>query len=349
MTPVPTPGTHEQRSIVQSGYGPVDRVLTMSTTDAPPAPGPHHVQIEVRAASVNPIDWQMIEGNRRLVMPRRFPFVPLFDLAGTVVAVGEAVTRLRVGDEVHADNEKDGGGLSERVNVDEGLVSLKPAGIGFGEAAALPLAGQTALLATDRGKVARGSVVVVIGASGGVGHFVVQIAKALGAHVVGVSSSRNTDFVRALGADSVVDYTTSELVDVLGHGSADVVIDCVGGRERWESARLVLRRGGRFVTIARDYDGVVTARTTAVLLAGLLGRTLASTYGDRHRYIPVFLHAGHQLLDRVDALVSAGDLRPYISRRYAFGLEGAVAALQESAGGRVVGKTILERHQPANA
>ena len=119
-------------------------------------------------------------GNRRLLARRRYPFVALFDIAGVVTAVGSDVKRFQVGDAVHADNQKDGGGAGTFVDVDENLVSHKPGLMSFLEAAAIPLAGQTALLALDMAEVGPGARVVIIGASGGVGSLAVQIARHTG-------------------------------------------------------------------------------------------------------------------------------------------------------------------------
>ena len=332
-----------QRAIVQHRYGDAAEVLADSAFHAirPPAAG--EVQIRVHAVALNPIDWQMIEGNRKLISRRVFPFVPLFDLAGVVVAVGDHVTRFRPGDGVHADNEARGGGASEFVNVLDELVSLMPDRLTFAEAAALPLAAQTALLALEQGGVGAASRVAIVGASGGVGNYAVQIAKALGAaHVVGVCSARNEEFVRSLGADATIDHTTTTLLDALPGRRLDVVLDCVGGRDQWLQARKVLRPGGTFATIARDEDGVVTVASAARLIATIFWRRLASSWGDRIRYVPVFLRASHKLLDRVDDLVRAGQLHVHLQTRRNFSLESLLALIDESKTGRTVGKLVLD-------
>ena len=332
-----------QRAILQARYGEAKDVLSFSTSHPVAPPSPTQVQVKVHAASLNPIDWQMIEGNRSLLASRSFPFVPLFDLAGVVVAVGEAVTRFGVGDAVHADNKKDGGGASEFANVEQGLVSPMPPSLSFAEAAAIPLAAQTALLALERGGVGEGGRVCVIGASGGVGGFAVQIAKALGAaHVVGVCSGKNEEFVRSLGADATVDYTKTGLHEAVPDRSMHAVIDCVGGRERWVEARKVLMPKGRFVTISRDEDGKVTVGSALSMVRTILGRKLGSFLGDRIGYVPVFLDASHRLLDRVDGMVEAGKLGVHIGSRHEFGLEGVVGAIERSKGGRTVGKAVVE-------
>ncbi len=336
--------SEKQQAITQLRYGAAESVLAVTSSYPRVEPLATQVQIEVRAASLNPIDWQMIEGNRRLIAPRKFPFVPLFDIAGVVVSVGAKVRRFKVGDAVHADNERDGGGASQYVNVEEELVSHKPELLTFAEAAAVPLAGQTALLALEKGGVTTGSKVCVIGASGGVGSYAVQMSKALGAaHVVAVCSGRNEEWVRTLGADESVDYRKRALPDALAPRSIEVVIDCVGGREQWLMAREILAKGGRFVTISRDEDGPVTVRSAITLTCSVVFRKLRSLFGDRIRYVLVFLRASHRLLDRVDGLIAEGKVRVPLETCSTLTLDALMEQIQLSKSGRMRGKSVLER------
>lgn len=330
-----------QTAVVQSGYGPTASVLSAANDLPVRAPGAMQVQIQVRAAGVNPIDWQMIEGYRTLIAKRTFPFVPLFDIAGVVTAIGSGVTRFAIGDRVHTDNKIDGGGGGQWVNVDEDLVSAIPPDLTFAEAASIPLAGQTALLALDQADVRSGHCLCVIGASGGVGAFVVQMAKARGATVIGVCSAANAAFVTRLGADKVVDYRTTPLIAALPAASVDAIIDCVGGRAQWVAARRLLRPNGRFATISRDEDGKMTVASATKVLCGILARQLASRFGRKLQYIPVFLDASHRLLDRVDDMVRAGQVRAPIAKVYPHDRNGIVEALEESKRGRVAGKLVI--------
>ncbi|GAA3927736.1 NAD(P)-dependent alcohol dehydrogenase [Microbacterium soli] len=331
-----------QRAVIQQRFGPVEEVLSW-TEDLPVRPPQAgQVQVRVEAAGINPIDWQMIQGNRRLITPRRFPFIPLFDIAGTVSAVGSGVTRFRIGDRVHGDNHLQAGGASEYANVDESLLNEIPAGLDFADAAAVPLAAQTALAVLDAGGVTNGSRVAVIGASGGVGTFIVQMLRSRGARIVAVSSSRNHALVRTLGADDVIDHRTTTLADSYPLSSFDTVIDCVGGRDKWLQARRVLRRGGSFVTISRDEDETVTPASALRMLATIGLRRLRGMIGARIKYIPVFLRASADLLGRVDAMVDDGGVAPQIAARFPFTLEGVHAALARSRTGRTPGKIVIE-------
>ncbi|WP_038512418.1 NAD(P)-dependent alcohol dehydrogenase [Amycolatopsis japonica] len=341
MTSAPAPRT--QQAIVQTRYGGARDVLALIKDLPVVPPSAHEVQVQVRASSINPIDWHMLEGNRRLITRRRFPFTPMFDLAGVVTAVGSEVTTFSVDDRVYADNEIHGGGGTEYVNVPEDLLAHAPAGLGFAETAAIPLAAQTALTCLDRGDISPGTRIAIIGASGGVGHFAVQMARAAGAFVVGVSSARNRDFVLKLGADEVVDRNETDLTAQYGANSFDVVIDTVGGRNQWLQARHVLRQGGRFVTISRDEDGVVTPAAIVRLLTTITVRRIQGAGKRGIKYIPVFLKASRSLLRRVTALVDNGHVTPHVARTFPLTLAGLRQGIEESRAGRTAGKLVLER------
>ena len=200
------------RAIVQHAYGTCD-VLRLQDIDDP-SPGPHDVLVGVHAASVNHGDWFLTCGRpyvMRAALGMRKPRVAVRgrDLAGRVEAVGTAVTRFRPGDDVYAETAT--GSFAEYACVPEHLLALKPTNLNFEEAAAVPVAGVTALQGLrDVGGVQPGDAVLVNGASGGVGTFAVQIAKALGADVTGVCSTRNVELVRSLGADHVIDYSQED-------------------------------------------------------------------------------------------------------------------------------------------
>ncbi len=147
--------------------------------------------------------------------------------------------------------------------------------------------------------------------------------------------------MRSLSADETVAYETTSLEQAVPAGSLDAVVDCVGGREQWIAAKAVLRDGGRFATISRDEDGRVTPVSALRMVSVILGRRFVSNFGRHIRYIPVFLNASHELLDRVDALVVAGKLRVPLAAVYDFGLEGVIAALETSKAGRTVGKLVI--------
>lgn len=202
------------KAVVQDTYGSA-AVLETRDIDRPEI-GDDEVLVHVRAAGVNPGDWAIMSGLPYIARPvyglrRPKNAVRGTDVAGTVEAVGTGVTRLQPGDEVFGWCSGLGGAFAEYAAASEDALALKPANLTFEQAAAVPMAGLVALQALrDHGGVQAGQKVLINGASGGIGTFAVQIAKALGAEVTGVCSTRNVDMVRSIGADHVIDYTQED-------------------------------------------------------------------------------------------------------------------------------------------
>ena len=247
-TPQVIPTT--MQAIVQKRYGRPEHVLSAAVVSVP-TPGPDEVLVRVAAAAVNALDWHLTAGEpmfARLVIGLRRPKrqVPGADVSGTVAAVGDSVARWRVGDEVFG--VVDDGGFAEFVARSEDHFVSRPEGLALPDSAALGVAALTALQGLrDWGRLQPGQSVLINGASGGVGTFAVQIAKALGAgHVTAVCSTRNVEQAHALGADEVVDYTTDSVAD-LGRGF-DLFFDNAGSTRIREARRLVLA-GGRYVVV----------------------------------------------------------------------------------------------------
>jgi NADPH:quinone reductase-like Zn-dependent oxidoreductase len=241
------------RAIVYCDYGP-PTVLRLETI-AKPVPTDSQVLVRVRAAAVNPLDWHYMRGTPRIARMdmglRRPKEIRLgTDFAGTVEAVGRAVTQLQPGDEVFGART---GAFAEYITVRADRVVTKPASITFEQAAAVPVAGLTALQGVrDHGGVGPGQKVLINGASGGVGTFAVQIAKALGAEVTGVSSGRNVALVRSLGADHAIDYTQTNFTE--GAERYDVIIDNVGNHPL-RDVRRVLKPEGKYIMIGGPSGG----------------------------------------------------------------------------------------------
>src|ERR671918_625581 len=242
-------------AIVQDRYGAPEQVLRLKDVDRP-AVGDDDVLVRVRATSVNTPDWITVTGVPyvlRLQSGVRQPRTPVrgTDVAGVVEAVGENVTDLRAGDEVFGSSWTNAlttsGTFAELAVVPASQLIKKPVGLSFEEAAASVMSGITALIAMrDVGRAGPGTQVLINGASGGVGTFAVQIAKSLGAEVTGVSSTRNVELVRSIGADHVVDYTKEDFTK--GALQYDVIIDNVGNHSL-SDLRRVLTPNGRCVLI----------------------------------------------------------------------------------------------------
>jgi NADPH:quinone reductase-like Zn-dependent oxidoreductase len=244
------------------------------------------------------------------------------DVAGRVEAVGSAVTGFQPGDEVYANLLDHGyGGFAEHVAVPVDVVALKPASMSFEEAAAVPMAAVTALQGLGHhGPLQPGQQVLINGATGGVGSFAVQLAKAAGAEVTAVTSTGNLELVRSLGADQVIDYTTT---DALGDGRRyDLILDTVGNRSVRDLRRALAAGGKAAVT---GFTSV--ARLLAVSLRG--GKDVAT----------VQAHVTAKDLERLSELIEAGKVRPQIDRRYGFAdLPAAIAYLEQ---GRARAKVVV--------
>ena len=217
------------RAMIYRAYGGPER---LELVDIPrPSPGPGQVLVRVIASSVNPVDWKLASGRLRLFMPVKLPLVPGFDVAGDIAELGRCVTGYAIGDRVHARIATNGGtgACAEFAVVGLDVLANAVTGMDAGEAAGLPLAGVTALqgLRDQAGLPLEGASgrVLVVGASGGVGHIAVQISRAAGATVVGVCSERNLELVSSLGAHEVIDYNSPNPYG--GQAPFDIVFDCV--------------------------------------------------------------------------------------------------------------------------
>ncbi len=321
------------RAAAIDGYGGSERLVIREVEV--PRPGPGQVLFRVRAASVNPIDWKIRAGKMRLLKRAPFPAVLGFDAAGEVVEIGPEVSRFAPGDEVYGllDNPV-GGAYAEYAVARESSLAPKPGSLSFEEAAAVPLAGLTALQALrDRGELAPGERLLVNGAAGGVGHFAVQIGVALGAHVTGVASGRNQELVLGLGAERAIDY---EEVDFTGEDAADaagaaydVIFDAVGSRSFDDCTAVLAREGGIYVTTLGGLKLWIWIAITA--LGGLFG------HGRRARF--VLAHPSGQDLDILGRLADLGKLRPAVGRVYP--LEEIQRAHAASESGHTRGKIVV--------
>jgi NADPH:quinone reductase-like Zn-dependent oxidoreductase len=257
IQPTPRPADGQtMKAIVQDEYGSApEDILRLAEIDRPVL-GDGEVLVRVRAASVDRGTWHLMSGLPKLMRIMGFGFRrpkasnPGRCLAGSVEAVGLDVTGFKPGDEVNGTCD---GSFAEFAIAHVGLLAGLPANLSFEQAAAVPVSGVTALQGVrDRAQVNPGEKVLIIGASGGVGTFAVQIAKALGAGVTGVCSPAKMDLVRDLGADHVIDYTREDFAD--GEQRCDAILD-IGGNSRLSYLRRALTPGGRLVIIGGETDG----------------------------------------------------------------------------------------------
>ena len=318
------------KAVVRNTYGPPD-VLELEDIERPEI-ADDGVLVRVRAASVNRADWYALTGTPYVARPQtglRKPKQRVLgvDFAGTVEAVGKDVTDLRPGDEVFGARS---GAFAEYVSARVG-VARKPANLTFEEAAAVPVAGLTALQGLrDKGRVQPGHKVLVNGASGGVGTFAVQIAKALGAEVTAVCSTRNVDIVRSIGADHVVDYTRDDFTR--RGGRYDVMFDNAGSRS-WLECTRVLAREATVVIVG----GPKTGRLLGPL-AHVASMRLASL-GSRRKLVFFIASLNRPDLETLRELLEAGKVTPVIDRRYE--LREIAEALRYMGEGHAQGKNVI--------
>lgn len=319
---------------MQRGYGSPVSVLRLAEVDRPQEPTGDEVLIRVHAASVNFGDWAFVTGEPgiiRLAAGLRTPRVTVRgrDVAGTVERVGPRVTRFRAGDEVYG--EIGTGSFAEYAVTPESTLAAKPRTLTFAQAAALPIAAGTALQAVrDSGGVTPGRSVLVNGASGGVGTYAVQFAKAFGAEVTGVCSSRNLEQLRALGADHVIDYTAEDFTR--GSRRYDVIIDLAGSHPL-KALRRVLEPRGTLV-LSTGQGGRRLGPIPAMAAAGLTSpfvsqrlRILAST-------------TTPERLDDLARFADEGRVVPVIERSY--GLDEVPEALRHFGEDHARGKLVVD-------
>ena len=321
------------KAIAYEEYGSAD-VLEIRDVRKPNIEG-DQLLVRVRAASANPYDWHFMRGipyiARLMATGLRKPKQSVLgtDVAGEVEAVGNSVTRFRPGDEVFG--FVGSGGFAEYVSAPEKLLAFKPANLTFQQAATVPLAGVTALQGLrDAGEIRPGQKVLIIGASGGVGTFAVQIAKWYGAHVTGVCSTKNLDMVRSIGADRVIDYTRE---DFTRSGQRYDLIFQLAGTASPSACRRVLSRKGRLVLSSGDSPGRIIGPVGRLIKAVLLSPFVSQTLR------PFIAKPSSDDLQILRELIEAGSVTPVIDRTYP--LIEAADAIRYLETGRARGKVVV--------
>jgi NADPH:quinone reductase-like Zn-dependent oxidoreductase len=318
------------RAVVHSAFGPASRVLAVRDVP-PPSPAAGEALVRVRAAGVAKGNWLVTQGLPLIARPSygiRRPTAPIAGLqfAGVVESVPDGETTLRVGDAVFGQHT---GSFAELVAAPVALLARKPDAVSFEQAAAAPIPGIAALQALRAGAVASGQRVLVVGASGGVGSFVVQMAAGLGAHVTGVASTKNLPRLHALGAADTIDYTRED-IDARGE-SFDVVIDIAGNR-RISALRRVLTPTGTLVVVGGS-GGRVTMGFERTVGAMLLDRFVT------HRIVGLLSQPNREDLAALAELMARGIVRPEVHP--ALPLESASEAVERAGRGDGAGGLVL--------
>ncbi len=335
MTVIPPIDSHTQmKAMVSLQYGSPD-VLELKEIKKPVITEEHQVLVQVHAVGVNAADWHLLRGKPALMRLMGFGFfkpkhtILGADIAGKVLATGKKITQFKPGDDVFGDLSLCGfGGFAEYAVVPETALVLKPANLSFEEAAAVPMAAVTALKGLrDKTTIQQGHKVLINGASGGVGTFAVQIAKALGAEVTAVCSTRNVDMVRTLGADQVIDYTKEDFTK--NKEQYDLILGTNGYHSIFDYKR-ALRPQGTYVMTGGEPAQMFQAMLLGPMLSKKGGKQLGNILSKPNRQDLVFLKG----------LLEEGKIRPVIDRTYK--LSEVPEAIRYVEEGHARGKVVIK-------
>ena len=329
------------KAFVVTHYGPDG----LEAADVPaPTVGPRDVLVDVRAASINPLDKMVRDGEFKRLIKYKRPFILGHDVAGVVTQVGSGVRGFDVGDEVYSrPRDRRIGGFAETIAIDATDVALKPSSLSFEEAAAVPLVALAAWQAlVDVASVQPGQKVLVHAGAGGLGSTVIQVAKHLGAHVATTARTDDVDKVRAQGADEVIDFTQQDFADVLS--GYDVVLDSLGPASV-EKSLTVLKRGGLAISVVGPPDPGFATQLGQPLLKPVMAvlsrkiRRRARQLGVRYSFF--FMRANGAQLTTLGALYDAGTLRPVLDRAFPF--DRTLDAMAYVEQGKASGKIVVTR------
>jgi NADPH:quinone reductase-like Zn-dependent oxidoreductase len=316
-------------------YGEIKDGLSFNETSKPSIKATD-ILIETKAAGLNPIDYKLLSGGLKDMVPLEMPSTIGFDVSGVVVEKGTEVADFKIGDSVYARvPQKQMGTVAEYVAVDSTVVSKKPENISFEEAAGLPLIGLTSIQALERVGLKENDRVLIHAGSGGVGSFAIQYAKTKGAYVYTTTSTKNVEWVKALGADLVIDYKKEDYKTVVS--DLDIVFDTLGGDYTTEAFQ-VIKEGGKVTSIASVPD-----EETAAMM-GIKGYQMPENFSKlidqkSANYKLTWMQPNGKQLDAISSMVKNREIKPIIDKVYAF--EDGIEAYLYLATGRAKGKVII--------
>lgn len=311
---------------------------------AAPSVGPRDVLVDVRAASINPLDKMIRSGEFKQLIKYKRPFVLGHDLSGVITQVGPEVLGFKVGDEIYArPRDLRIGAFAEQIAIDADDVALKPASLSFEEAAAVPLVALAAWQAlVELAKIQRGQKILVHAGAGGLGSTVIQVAKYLGAYVATTAHTNDVDRVRALGADEIIDFTQQDFTHVVS--GYDVVLDSLGPASL-EKSLTVLKPGGLAISVVGPPDPGFADQLGQPLLKPVMAalsskiRRKARKLGVRYSFF--FMRASGTQLAALAALYDDGTLRPVLDRTFPF--DETLDAMAYVEQGKAAGKIVVTR------
>lgn len=324
------------------GYGNIETNLTFNEIEKPTLTD-NQVLIEVCAASVNPIDHKIIEGALKRISKLTFPASIGFDLAGIVIEKGIHVKHLKIGDEVYSRVPRESPGtFAEYIAVDANVVSLKPSNLDFKESASLPLVALATIQSFQKANFKFGDRILIHAGSGGIGTFAIQYAKSKGAYVYTTTSTKNVSWVKELGADRVIDYSTENYLDIVK--DIDIVFDTLGGNYTLEAFDLIKKRG-KVVTLIGEVDKE-TAKELKLngiirMILAFKRKKITKKIKKKSAFYKLILMQpnGEQLTD-VKKLVEANLIKPVIDKVFPF--SKSIEALLYQKSGRAKGKVIIK-------
>lgn len=313
------------KAVVIHSYGGIEKIEIEEIST--PLPQSNEVQIEIKYAGINPVDWKIASGMLKTRMESFFPIILGWDAAGIISAVGEKVKRFKVGDPVFAYCRKKvlhDGSFAEYICLDAENVSLKPSSLSFAEAAVIPLSCLTAWQSLyDTAHLKSNETILIHAGAGGVGGYAIQLAKRIGAYVITTASQGHHEYVKMMGADEVIDYTKERFTDVLHKQypqGIDVVFDTVG-EDTLRQSYEVIKKGGRLITIAGVVDQVIASE-----------KQLKAEF--------VFVQPDGKQLQKIAELIDAGKLK--VPRVQEVPFDEIESALRKSREGHTQGKLVLK-------
>ena len=316
-------------------YGEIKNSLTINEVEKPSLKS-KDVLIEVKAASINPIDYKLVEGHLKEMVPLKLPCTMGYDVSGVVIEKGTGVQGFEIGDEVYSRVPQDQmGTVSEFVAVNSEAIAKKASNISFEEACGLPLAGLTAIQALERVGIKENDRVLIHAGSGGVGTIAIQYAKAKGAIVYTTTSTKNVDWVKALGADRVIDYKTEDYKEVANN--LDIVFDTLGEDYTFDAFEII-KEGGKVTSIVGPPDQE-TAKNMGMSDYKLPEKLSKLIKEKSAVYKFTWMQPNAEQLKEISTMVENGDLKPIVDLIYPF--EDAIDAFIYLASGRAKGKVII--------
>lgn len=314
------------KAVLFHEFGEIDQLQLVELPK--PTLGEAEVLVQVKAAGVNPVDWKILQGRLKERIPHQFPVIPGWDMAGVVVECGHGARRFQPGDEIFSYCRRpvvQSGSYAEFMSLPESYVTHKPNNLSFPEAASVPLTALTAYQSIfSAANLQTGETLLVLGASGGVGSFAVQLAKVQGAKVIALASGKNHEYLKSLGADETLDYTQGDFREALqkiAPNGVDVVYDCVGEETLLKGYDCV-KIGGRLVTILDPQGNAEKIAARQI------------------RYHYVFVQPDVSQLDQIRAWIEAGKVKTHLHAVYP--LAEAKQAIAQISQFHTRGKIVLE-------